>query len=146
MPNGVLRVRVIERGGLLLALLSTVLFALSCATSLSSEPSSTVAGSGDPTRPDLAADYDVLVGEMALIDGDYEAARAALVRAAQKDPESAYLELRLSRIVAQLDDLPGALRHASRAAELAPDLEDPGSCSEGCIACPATSPPQSGRS
>ncbi len=81
-------------------------------------------GSGNPESPGLPADYDVLVGEIALAEGDFEAAREALLRASVKDPESGYLQLRLGRIAAQLDDLDGAIVHARQAVERMPGEED----------------------
>lgn len=74
-------------------------------------------------RADLAVDYDVLLAEMALGDGDLFAAREALQRAIAKDPNSAYLELRLSRIDAHFEDLASAVSHAERAVELEPGSE-----------------------
>lgn len=72
-------------------------------------------------RDEAPADYDVLVAEFAQLEADYEASRAAYLRAAAKDPESAFVQDRLARLSWQLDDLEGALRHAERAFELAPD-------------------------
>lgn len=72
-------------------------------------------------RPEAAADYDVLVAELARIEGDFEAARAAFLRASAKDPDSAYLHERLSRLAWQLDDIEGAVEEAERAFELDPD-------------------------
>ncbi len=76
------------------------------------------------SRSDLTVDYDVMVAEMALANGDLAGARVAFLRAIEKDPESAYLELRVSRLIAQLDDLQGAIEHASRAHEMDPDNEE----------------------
>ncbi|MFT5442181.1 MAG: tetratricopeptide (TPR) repeat protein [Myxococcota bacterium] len=75
----------------------------------------------DPSRAELPVDYDVLLAEMALGDGDFVAAKYALERATSKDPDSAYLEMRISRIDAELEDLPSAIAHASRALEIEPD-------------------------
>ncbi len=75
-------------------------------------------------RPELPVDYDILVAEMALNEADFPAARSAMLRAAEKDPESAYLQLRLSRISAQLEDMDGAILHAQRAVEIAPNDEE----------------------
>jgi tetratricopeptide (TPR) repeat protein len=66
-------------------------------------------------RSEIAADYDVLVAEFALIDGDLEFARDALLRAAEKDPRSSVLHERLSRLAWQLDDLEEAVREAELA-------------------------------
>ena len=60
-------------------------------------------------RPADSADYDVLVAGMVAEDGNLAEARAAFERAAEKDPESAYLQRRLGNLAAQMDDLPGAL-------------------------------------
>lgn len=76
------------------------------------------------SRPDLGADYDVLVAEMAIGDGDYDEAKLALARAIEKDPNSAYLEMRASRVDAHVEDLLGALAHAERAVVLAPEEEE----------------------
>lgn len=83
-------------------------------------------GSGSnatPVRPDLGVEYDVLVAEMSLADGELTAAKQALERAIAKDPESAYLELRLARVEAQLEDLPSATAHAERSVQLDPSNE-----------------------
>ncbi len=71
-------------------------------------------------RPDKSADYDVLVGELAQAEGNFEGARAAYRRAASKDPDSAVLHERLSRLSWQLDDVDGAVLEAERALELDP--------------------------
>ncbi|MBC8187872.1 MAG: tetratricopeptide repeat protein [Proteobacteria bacterium] len=73
-------------------------------------------------RSEIPADYDVLVAEFAQLDGDFDLARVAFERAAEKDPDSAVLHERLSRLAWQLDDVDGAVREA----ELALGL-DPGS-------------------
>ena len=72
-------------------------------------------------RSEAPADYDILVAELAQFDGDFELARAAYQRAAEKDPGSAIIHERLSRIAWQLDDVAGAVREAERAFELDPD-------------------------
>ncbi|MEZ4280151.1 MAG: tetratricopeptide repeat protein [Myxococcota bacterium] len=71
-------------------------------------------------RPDRAADYDVLVAELAQAEGDFEQARAAYARAVGKDPGAAFLHDRLARLSWQLDDVDGALREAEHALELDP--------------------------
>jgi tetratricopeptide (TPR) repeat protein len=78
---------------------------------------------GAAERPELGVEYDVLLAELSMGDGDYLAASQALVRAVVKDPDSAYLEMRLSRIEAQLENLPSAKRHAERAVALEPEDE-----------------------
>jgi len=72
-------------------------------------------------RSEAPAEYDILVAELAQFDGDFELARAAYQRAAEKDPGSALIHERLSRIAWQLDDVAGAVREAERAFELDPD-------------------------
>ena len=79
---------------------------------------------GEAARPDLAVEYDVLLAEMALADGDLQAAREAMRQAITKDPNSAYLEMRLSRIDAHFEDLMSAIAHAERAVELEPGNEE----------------------
>ena len=71
-------------------------------------------------RPDKAADYDVLVAELAQAAGNFDEARAAYSRAAGKDPDSVFLHERLARLSWQLDDVDGAVREAERALELDP--------------------------
>jgi tetratricopeptide (TPR) repeat protein len=72
-------------------------------------------------RSEAPADYDVLVAELARIDGAYPEARAAYERAVAKNPDSAVLHGRLARLAWQLDDVEGAVREAERAFELDPD-------------------------
>lgn len=72
-------------------------------------------------RDEAPADYDVLVAELARIDGEYAEARAAYERAVAKSPGSAVLHGRLARLAWQLDDVEGAVREAERAFELDPD-------------------------
>jgi tetratricopeptide (TPR) repeat protein len=72
-------------------------------------------------RSDVPPDYDVLVAEFALIEGDLELARDAFERAAEKDPRSAIIRERLSRLAWQLDDIDGAVREAELALTLDPD-------------------------
>ncbi len=72
-------------------------------------------------RPEAPADYDVLVGELAQLEGDFEAAQAAYLRAVEKNPDSAFLHDRLARVAWQLEDMESALREAERAFELDPD-------------------------
>lgn len=75
-------------------------------------------------RPDLGVEYDILLAELALGDGDFLSAKRALLRAIAKDPNSAYLEMRLSRIDAQIENLAGATVHAARAVVLDPENEE----------------------
>ncbi|MCR9097612.1 MAG: tetratricopeptide repeat protein [bacterium] len=72
-------------------------------------------------RAERSADYDVLVGELAKADRDLEGAREAYLRAAEKDPNSAFIADRLARLHWQLDDVDLAVDQAERAFELAPD-------------------------
>lgn len=72
-------------------------------------------------REERAADYDVLVAEMARVEGDYRASRAAFLRAAEKDPDSAFIHERLARLAWQLEDVEGAVREAERAFALDPE-------------------------
>ncbi len=72
-------------------------------------------------RSEAPAHYDVLVAEFAKLDGDFEAARAAFERAAEKDPDSAVIHASLATLAWQLEDVPGAVREAERAFELDPD-------------------------
>jgi len=74
-------------------------------------------------RPDLGVEYDVLVGELAIRDGDFVQARAAFERAVAKDPGAAALRFKLARITAQLDDADGAVRHAEAGLAIDPDNE-----------------------
>lgn len=72
-------------------------------------------------RSERAADYDVLVAELAKADRDLERAREAYLRAAAKDPNSAFIADRLARLHWQLDDVDRAVEEAERAFALAPD-------------------------
>jgi tetratricopeptide (TPR) repeat protein len=105
-----------------LAILSLSLAASGCA-SLSAMKSGS-SSSAQLERPDLPVEYDVLLAEMALGDGDLLTAREATRQAIAKDPNSAYLEMRLSRIEAHFEDLLSAIIHAKRAVELEPDNEE----------------------
>jgi tetratricopeptide (TPR) repeat protein len=69
-------------------------------------------------RSEAPADYDVLVAEVARLDGRFAEAREAYERAAEKNPDSAVIHQRLSRLAWQLDDVDGAVREAERAFEL----------------------------
>ncbi|MGH0038056.1 MAG: tetratricopeptide repeat protein [Myxococcota bacterium] len=104
----------------------TLVGLLASACSSLGGPSGPFAGGGDDRleRPEAPADYDVLVGSLASLEGRPGDARAAFERAAEKDPESAYLQRSLGRLAAQLDDLDAALAHARRAVELAPEDEE----------------------
>jgi tetratricopeptide (TPR) repeat protein len=75
-------------------------------------------------RPDAPPEYDVLVGNLAALEGRIADARDAFTRAATKDPDSAYLQRSLGRFSAQLDDLDQALIHGQRAVELDPEDDE----------------------
>ena len=94
-------------------------FGLACASTLGQKP-----GVKEPrahaARPDLSADYDVLAGEMAELDGDISTARQAYAQAALKQPDSAYLQRRQAELAGKQADLPAVARHATRAVELEP--------------------------
>lgn len=77
--------------------------------------------SGRVARPELGAEYDVLVGELAIREGRLEDARQAYQRAVAKDPDSAYLHYRLARLAAQTDDLAMAITEAETGLALDPD-------------------------
>ena len=79
---------------------------------------------GEVARPDAPVDYDVLVGELAAQETNFEEAREAYLRASHKDPRSAYLQRKLARLALKLDDVDAAVIHASRAFALEPDHED----------------------
>ncbi len=91
--------------------------------SLRSERPETV-DRGRLERPELGSEYDVLVAETAARDGEFDVALAAYERAAQKDPRSAELWFKVSRLAAQNEDLEGAIRAAESGLELDPDNAD----------------------
>lgn len=72
-------------------------------------------------RSERAADYDVLVAELAKSDRDLERAREAYLRAAAKDPNSGFIADRLARLHWQLDDVELAVAEAERAFSLSPE-------------------------
>ena len=78
---------------------------------------------GKVVRPAAPVEYDVLVGELAALETHYEEARGAYLRAAGKDPHSAYLQRKLAGLALKLDDLEAAAAHATRAFVLEPDDE-----------------------
>ena len=75
-------------------------------------------------RNEREADYDVLIAESAAAEGNFELARQAYQRAAEKDPTAAFLHDRLARLAWQLEDVEGAVAEAELAFELAPDNLD----------------------
>jgi tetratricopeptide (TPR) repeat protein len=105
-----------------LASLLGVLGLAGCASMGPAAPSADEAAGPPPRieRPETTADYDVLVGELAQAEGDFEAARAAYSRAAGKDPDSVVLHEHLARLSWQLDDVDGAVTEAERALALDP--------------------------
>jgi tetratricopeptide (TPR) repeat protein len=115
MRVGALRLSV----GIALALFAGAT-SLSCAAVSGPQGSGSMAGL---TRPDLGVEYDVLVGELAIRDGDFLEARGAFERAIEKDPDSAALQFKLARIAAQLDDGDAAVLHAERGLALDPGDE-----------------------
>jgi tetratricopeptide (TPR) repeat protein len=75
-------------------------------------------------RAERSADYDVLVAEMASAEGDFGHARSAYLRAAEKDPDSAFIHAQLARLAWQMEDVEGAVREAEQAFGLDPaDVE-----------------------
>ena len=121
-----------SRSSLVVFLPLAVLFTTSCVSNPVSQPEvppqevvrERTSASMAPERPNSAPDYDVLVGEMAAIDGNFEVAQSAFLNAAQKDPESAHLQRRLAELSAKRFDLDGASRYGRRAMELDPEHED----------------------
>jgi tetratricopeptide (TPR) repeat protein len=106
------------------ALVGVACVALSSACA--SVPSVLKGAASDPVaaRPEAPPEYDLLVAELAALDGEFLESRDALLRAVEKDPDSAYLHGRLSRLSAQMNDLESAVKHARRAVELEPDNPD----------------------
>lgn len=72
-------------------------------------------------RPAASADYDFLVARQHEIEGDLPAALEAYVRAADKDPESAYLQRKVAELAARQGRFEEALVHAERAHALDPE-------------------------
>ncbi len=109
------------------AVVTLLLVALAASVGTGCASLAGLAGGGSKAaaaRPDLGVEYDVLLAELALSDGEVTSAKRALERAIAKDPESVYLELRLARVEAQIEDLPGAVAHAERALALDPENEE----------------------
>ena len=104
------------------ALISLSILVSGCASLSALSPGSSRSERAE--RPELSVEYDVLLAEIAYADGDLLTARNALRQAITKDPDSAYLEMRLSRIEAHFEDLMSAIAHADRAVELEPDNEE----------------------
>ncbi len=72
-------------------------------------------------RPELGAEYDFLVAELAERDGDLELARAAFQRALAKDPGSAHIHYRLAHLAVQDQDMELALDLARQGFDLDPE-------------------------
>jgi tetratricopeptide (TPR) repeat protein len=71
-------------------------------------------------RPDAPAEYDYLVGQEFELEGRFEEAFAAYLRASQKDPDSAFLLRKLAEVAARRADLGQAIGYAERALALEP--------------------------
>jgi len=71
-------------------------------------------------RADAPPEYDLLVAQQHMLDGDVDAALAAYERAVAKDETSAFLHRRLAAVLAQQSRLAEATQHAQRALELEP--------------------------
>ena len=71
-------------------------------------------------RPDAPPEYDLLVAQQHMLDGNVEEALAAYQRAVAKDETSAFLHRRVAATLAQQSRLEEATAHAQRALELEP--------------------------
>ena len=106
----------------LTALVLALVAALGCASPLvSTGARKHSAPSGAVVRPHLGVEYDVLVGEMAVREGDFELAGGAFGRALEKDPTSAPLHFRRAELLAQGDHIQAATALAERGMALDPD-------------------------
>ena len=110
-------------GRLLGGLVGAAVFGLACTSTSGpfAKRSPPTGAPGAEERPQLPAEYDVLVAELAELEGDVGSAREAYARASEKDPDSAYLHRRQAELAGKQADLLAATRHASRAVELDPD-------------------------
>jgi tetratricopeptide (TPR) repeat protein len=79
---------------------------------------------GLEVRPDASPEYDVLVAQQHANEGRSEEALAALGRAIDKDPSSAYLQRLYAEGLARANRMDQALVHARRAYELEPGNAD----------------------
>ncbi len=112
---------------LVVLLFALSLGALGCGTLSLGKPRAALSESWDEARPgvevrpeqDVA--YDVLVAQFHERDGDAAKALVAYARAAEKDPNSAYLQRKLAEGSARENRLDDALMHAERAYELEPE-------------------------
>jgi tetratricopeptide (TPR) repeat protein len=75
-------------------------------------------------RPGASADYDFLVARELELEGQLAEAFEAYARAAEKDPESAYLQRKLAELAARQGRFEEALEHAERAHALDPEDAD----------------------
>ncbi|MEE3327194.1 MAG: tetratricopeptide repeat protein [Myxococcota bacterium] len=108
--------------GRLSALILALTVAVGCASSpFSHEGRKASAPSGAVVRPEMGVEYDILVGEMAVREGDFELAQGAFGRALEKDPTSAPLHFRQAELLAQSDDIVGATQLAQQGMALDPD-------------------------
>jgi tetratricopeptide (TPR) repeat protein len=78
------------------------------------------AASQAEVRPDAPPEYDLLVAQQHMLDGEVAEALAAYQRAVAKDETSAFLQRRLAAALAQQNRLDEATVHAQRALELEP--------------------------
>jgi len=72
-------------------------------------------------QPDAIAEYDFLVAREHELAGRLDQALDAYERAAEKDPDAAYLQRKVGALAWRQGDLDRALVHAERAHELEPD-------------------------
>lgn len=106
----------------LLAILMLSVMALGCASSPFSRRANTEsARSSSVARPELGVEYDILVAEMAIREGNFELAQKAFRQAVDKDPDSATLHFRLAQLVSQDGDVPAATQLAERGMALDPE-------------------------
>ena len=74
-------------------------------------------------RPDAPPEYDVLVAQQHDANGEMALALAALQRALEKDPDSAYLHRKIATALIRVGRPGKALEHAELALVLEPDEE-----------------------
>ena len=80
-------------------------------------------GFGAEVQPDAPSEFDFLVGREHELAGRLDEALAAYIRAAEKDPGSAYLQRKAGALAWRRGELDRALEHAERAYQI--DPEDP---------------------
>ncbi len=76
---------------------------------------------GPEVRPDASPEYDVLVALGHQARGDLEESLVAFERALEKDPDSAYIHLKLAGGLIRAGRPAESLEHAERALEIDPD-------------------------